>query len=158
MNKLKELEQKYKELGEEIERLKNQGKAWKPEEDDVYYCVYPNGCTEYHTWRDDEYDIGVYEIGNCFETEEEAEAVVEKLKIYTQLKRLAEEINTEPIDWENDKQQKYFIEYDFCCGDLFMGAIYQRQHIGQIYCTNIEFYNIAKEHIGEENLLKLFKE
>lgn len=158
MNRLEELKQKYKELGEEIKKLEKHGEVWKPKEDDIYYCVEPNGRTEYHRWADDEYDVGAYEVGNCFKIREEAELMREKLKIYTQLKRLAEEINTEPVDYENCNLTKYKIVYDYGAKSLDHRVNYNEQHQGAIYSTNSDFLKIAKERIGEENLLKLFKE
>lgn len=96
-------------------------------------------------------------IGNCFKTKAEAEAVLEKIKIYTQLKRLAEEINTEPIDWGNGKQRKYCI---ICNEDNILAKTWdiKIRTVGNVHSTNENFLDIALERIGEENLLKLFKE
>lgn len=158
MDKLQELKKKYKELGEEIERLENQGKVWMPKVNERYWCIIPSGYVDFDTWANNCLDIDRYQIGNCFKTKEEAEKVVEKMEIYTQLKRLAEEINTEPIDWGNSNQTKYKIIYD--CEDKGIrgevNSVLQSQ--GTIYCTNKDFFEMAKKRIGEDRLLKLFKE
>lgn len=158
MNKLEELKQKYKELGEEIEKLEKQGKVWTPAEQEKYWIINTNGEVDWQYWGNDDYDKPRYQLGDCFRTKEEAEAVVEKLKIYTQLKRLAKEINTEPIDWNNEVQHKYEIVYNASTNCLLQLHEANMCTIGQIYCTNFKFLEIAKERIGEENLLKLFKE
>lgn len=160
MEKLQELKKKYKELGEEIERLEKKRDVWKPEKDEEYYVIDPDGDVYSDNWANMDTDELVYEIGNCFKTREEAEKAVEKAKIYTQLKRLAEEENTEPIDWTNEKQTKYYIAYECHPDEHELRECYTLtlKIAGIIYCTNGNFLKIAKERIGEKNLLKLFKE
>lgn len=161
MSKIEELEKQAKAILEEIEKLKSEekeSKAWKPEVNEEYYTIEADGEVLENTWLDEEDDEKLYNMGNYFKTREEAESIVEKAKIYTQLKRLAEEINTEPIDWKNADQRKYEIVYyniAKCLRQLYETTI---QALGQIYCTNDQFLEIALERIGEENLLKLFKE
>lgn len=160
---LSELEKKYKELGEEIERFKKEQskkiKVWKPKEKEPFWLMDSTGDTAFGTWSDSTtIHKTMFELGNCFKTKSEAESVSEKIKIYTKLKRLAEEINTEPIDWKNVVQEKFYIYYD--CDKNKIDAFYYTncKDIGQIYCTNKNFLKTALEQIGEENLLKLFKE
>lgn len=158
MSKLEELEKKYKELGEEIERLKNEGKVWKPKEDEDYWVIEPDGDVFGSNWDDCPQERAMYSMGNCFKTEEEAEAMAEKIKIYTELKRLAEEINTEPIDWGNVNQIKHYIMYDEGEKRFEQYMAFEVYGAGNIYSTNKDFLEIAKQRIGEDRLLKLFKE
>lgn len=53
---------------------------WKPEIDEEYYCLGKDGSVGYNRWDGDHIDRNRLEIGNCFETKEEAERVVEYLK------------------------------------------------------------------------------
>ena len=54
---------------------------WKPEMSQTYYYVVGDGRVYDDTWvNDSAVDNGRFEIGNCFETKEEAEQVVEYLK------------------------------------------------------------------------------
>lgn len=53
---------------------------WKPEERQDYYCVTSDGSVVKDDWSNWCLDDGRFEIGNCFQTEEEAEQVVEYLK------------------------------------------------------------------------------
>ena len=66
----------------------NESIRWKPEMDQKYYYLdsdYGSVCSK--RWNDDRiFDHGRFEIGNCFQTKEEAEKVVEKLKAWKRLK------------------------------------------------------------------------
>ena len=73
-----------------------------------------------------------------------------------QLKDLALRLNEgEKIDWANSNQYKYNIYYE--PGGLATTDAYCYQDIGQIYCLDSNFLNIAKREISEENLKKIFK-
>lgn len=159
MDKLQELEKKYKELGEEIEKLKNQGKVWKPKENERFYTVAGYGSTDSTKYcSKNDFTRGYVEMGNCFKTKTEAEAMKEKIQIYTELKRLAKEINTEPIDWKESNQRKYYILFDEGDKKFHQGMAFECRYAGVVYSTNKDFLEIAKEQIGEDRLLKLFKE
>lgn len=59
----------------------NESTRWKPEMDQKYYCFGSNGFVYSDTWANGSaVDNGRFEIGNCFQTEEEAERVAEYLK------------------------------------------------------------------------------
>ena len=53
---------------------------WKPEENQKYYFLDSNGYVYNNIWAGDSIDRNRSDIGNCFQTEEEAEKVVEYLK------------------------------------------------------------------------------
>lgn len=157
MDKLQELEKKYKELGEEIEKIKKQGKVWKPAEGEQFYYLLSTGSYDSSKYGV-LYTKERYAIGNCFKTVPEVKAVAEKIQIYTELKRLAEEINTEPIDWGNVNQIKHHIMYDEGEKRFEQYMAFEVYGAGNIYSTNKDFLKIAKRRIGEDRLLKLFKE
>ena len=58
----------------------NESTRWKPEARQDYYYVTSDGSVVKDDWRDWSLDNGRFEISNCFQTEEEAERVVEYLK------------------------------------------------------------------------------
>lgn len=105
-----------------------------------------------------DFNVGDYELGNYFQTEEEAKKMLEKVKIYNKLKKLAKRLNNGvEIDWKDDEQEKYWIVYanekdelDYACATVTQGVY-------QIYCLDKNFVDIAKQEIGEENLMKLFE-
>ena len=53
---------------------------WKPKIDQEYYCLGGNSSVIPDDWCDLDIDRNRFETGNCFQTEEEAERVVEYLK------------------------------------------------------------------------------
>ena len=53
---------------------------WKPEHGETYYYTDSIGAVDDYKWTDDPADRLYYESGNCFKTEEEAEAAAEKVK------------------------------------------------------------------------------
>ena len=53
---------------------------WKPKMDQEYYCLGSNSSVIPDDWCDLDIDRNRFETGNCFQTEEEAEKVVEYLK------------------------------------------------------------------------------
>ena len=84
---------------------------------------------------------------------------MDRIKTYYQLKNLAEELNTEEVDWKNISQAKYSIYLDSSKPEkLRQNSLFYSQSMGEIYCTNKNFLDIAKQKIGEENLMNLFKE
>lgn len=99
-----------------------------------------------------------HKIGNCYQTKEEAEKVVEKMKIYTRLKDLALRLNKgREVDWNSSAQAKWHIYYDHNDSLITTISNHSYQDLGQIYCLDSNFLNIAKREIGEKNLRKLFK-
>ena len=172
MNKIEELEKEFENLVNEFEKkledLKKRfdeceksekvNKRWRAERAENYFYI--DGDLLVEEERDFEHDVDNkrYKIHNYFKTQEEAEKVAEKIKIYIELKDLAEELNEgEEIDWENEYQAKYYI---YNCNEnktLECNASYCCEEIGQIYCLNKDFLEIAIERIGEERLLKLFE-
>lgn len=58
----------------------NESTRWKPEADQKYYFSDNDGSVGCNRWDNDRIDCNRFEIGNCFETKEETERVVEYLK------------------------------------------------------------------------------
>lgn len=169
MNEIEKLKEKQEELKRGLEELEIQinelekkeitksGKRWRGVKDRFYWYI-EGDCEVYGEYEtDDDYDNSRYGIGNYFRTKEEAEKAVEKMKIYTRLKDLALRLNEgREVDWDDFKQAKWHIHYNYD-GNLTTIDSHIYQDIGQIYCLNSDFLNIAKQEIGKENLKKLFK-
>ena len=166
MNEIKKLKEKQEELKKEIEKLDTQikeleeqekkCKRWRADVGGTYYCAYSAGIVEWHYDSRDESSTNRYDLGNYFRTEE-AKKMVEKIKIYTRLKDLALRLNKgREVDWNDSAQDKWHIYYDHN-NDLTTTEGHSYQDLGQIYCLNSDFLNIAKQEIGEENLKKLFE-
>lgn len=163
MNNIKELENKIEQLSKELENLKceldieKMNTRWRARNSEAYYYFYSYGKIDKALDYRSEETTNRYNMGNYFRTREEAEKTIEKIKIYTQLKDLALRLNAgEEINWKNYKQAKYSIFYNSEMANLLDGEAYLCQRIGQIYCLDENFLDIAKQEIGKENLIKLF--
>lgn len=154
--KLQELEQKYEELGKEIEKLKNEkkGKRWKPDCGEEYYVgLFGSVCKL--KWNNCPEDNYLYSQGNCFKTRHEAEEHLENLKTKAELRALAEELNgDEVIDWNDGEQWKYCIFYT---SRIASDERCTCQSQGAIYCLDPDFLDKAIKRIGEERLIKMIK-
>lgn len=157
MENLEELKKKYKELGEEIERLENQkkNKRWRANKYETYYYISDQGCTYGGLEANYNIDTFRYKIRNYFKTEEEAQEHLDNINTYYELKDLANELNDgEEIDWNDLNQIKYLISYN---GTLLINETLMIQDILQIYCLDKDFLKIAILRIGQERLENLFK-
>lgn len=161
MNNLEELKKKYEELGKEIERLEKEKscKRWRAEQRQSYYFVDEDGDINSVYDQDDITDRYNFKTRNYFKTEEEAQRHLDNINTYYELMDLAEELNEgEEIDWENLHQIKYSITYDSDDKKIFSISNNVIKNLGQIYCLNKNFFEVAKQKIGEERLESLFKE
>ena len=169
MNEIEKLKEKQEELKREIEELDTQinelekkeitksGKRWRGAKDRFYWYIESDSKVYGGYETDDDYDNARYETGNYFRLKEEAKKVVEKIKIYTQLKDLALRLNQGiKVDWNSSVQAKWHIYYNHNDSLTTIGN-YRYQDLGQIYCLDSNFLNIAKREIGEDNLKKLFE-
>lgn len=95
-----------------------------------------------------------YNLGNYFQTKEEAEFVGKKQLIYQKLKDYALEHNTEEIDWNNLGQFKWFIRYDSNYKEIRYCWTRFSIYINQIYFTSEEIARAAVKEVGEDNIKK----
>ena len=109
----KEFNQLMKQGQELLEKMKEarfadvskKVKRWKPKDGDVYYGVVADGTIKYIIWDNDIVDNGYYKLGNCFETEEEAQKEIDR--------RIAEQELLDMVDAKmSDENCKWLIEYD----------------------------------------------
>jgi hypothetical protein len=84
MKKAKAQEQ-MKKLKKEMEKLqeiidKPESGRWKPEEEAKYYCLLEGRVQSYNFIEKHDGHMRDWEIGNCYKTEEQAQAVVDLKK------------------------------------------------------------------------------
>lgn len=135
---------------------KPKNKVWKPEKDETYYYLYSYGKIEEDTWDNANEDRIRYAIGNCFKTKEEAEFVLEKLKVITELKRYALEHNEGEINW-NPGKRNFYIYYSYSINrtDIDFTTCMRES---TVYFTSREIAQAAIKEIGEERLRKYYFE
>ena len=98
----------------------NESTRWKPEARHDYYCVTSDGSVVKDDWSNWCLDDGRFEIGNCFQTEEEAEKAVERLKAWERLKDAGLKFK----DWNKSNYDRTFcinaeVEHDVAAFDFF---------------------------------------
>src|SRR5574344_1862394 len=146
MDKLEELKKKYKELGEEIERLKEE-QAHKPKYGEDYSFIRYDNEVISNIWYADDIDEARYELGNAFRTQEEAEFRAEQLKVEAKLRRFAR-----PFE---ENEQNVILKYTHDTNKLLTGHHLYSQY-GNIYFASEEIAQKAIDTVGEERIKKYY--
>lgn len=138
-----------------------EGKIWwepKEDEEDLYYII--NDGIDYCFYNDDDTDKFLMAIGNCFQTEEQAKFMIEKLKVIHELEKFAYENNSEEIDWSDVNQAKYHLvgvfgdkgnNYIKICSTFML-----KELPFNIYFISEEIAKKAIETIGEDRIKKYY--
>ena len=131
--------------------------VWKPVVCDLYYYIVDNGSISACYYTEYDNDILRVEVGNCFKTREQAEDVVEKLRVIKQLQDYALANNKEAIDWNNSDQLKYTICYDHEAKRITNGLCSRVQsNPFNIYFTSRKIAQKAIKTIGEDRIKKYY--
>lgn len=139
------------------EVVEEKKKWWKPELDEKYYMICGDGSIDYNNYDFDGADRRIMGIGNCFQTEEQAEFMAEKLKVIHELEKFAFENNEKEIDWNNSKQGKYYFYFDYADMSIVIDSYYICQDTPfNVYFTSEEIARKAIETIGEERIKKYY--
>lgn len=132
-------------------------KKWGSKKGAVYWFITPDGCIDYYSYEDDETDKNFIAIGNCFQTEKQAEFMVEKLKVIHELEKFAYENNEKEIDWNDVNQTKYYLGMFQSDKIIAVFSTYKWCYTPfNIYFTSEEIAKKAIETIGEECLKKYY--
>ena len=128
---MQNLKERINSLEKELAELKKlvgkeDDKIWAPKEDEDFFTILGNGDAV--RCYDDFEKYGSY--GNYFKTREEAEKQAEYNRVMSRFRKYVEAYS-EPLDWDNNEQYKYFvlnkhgeqneIRYD-TCDSLFEDA------------------------------------
>lgn len=109
MSTITELEEKVKELMDEIETLKKQEKIeefeYNFEEFESYFTIGSGGEVYQAMWTNHDLDFERYSQGNVFKTKEEAERERDKRILLTKLRQFRDKCNG---DWEPDFDKDSF--------------------------------------------------
>lgn len=158
---IKQKEEKEKEKIKDIE-VAEDGRIIKinnkQSEKEIFICSSTEGGDRIKVLHPDWLEY-VVEQGLVYATQEARDRAIFKSKIEIKLKNIAERLNKgRKIDWEDKKQIKYnlFYNYEDKKLEYYFGFDYKNQ--GVIYCLDDNFLYVAKKEIGEENLIKYFKE
>ncbi len=129
---------------------KPQSKVWRPREGESYYRMNHAGDVWLGTWTNHKYDIAAYEIGNCFQTEEEAEEKVEELKVKAKWKRLSIESGEEENEWDGINLH-WMCSYSYDSNGSKCISWTSHRYADIYFATKESLKNAIKE-IGEDNV------
>lgn len=128
---------------------------WEPSLGDLYYYINSNGDIKFSYYNTRSIDKRC--IGNFFKTDEEADHMVEKLKVIRELQDFALENNDKNVDWRDNCTSKYFITYDFYDEEISTASYTFRNFLPfNIFFTSKEIAQKAITKIGKERLEKYY--
>lgn len=154
---INDLQNQLEEAQDKLEKLyKNE--RWKPKQGQKYYNINSLGDVNgLGFFEENIYDNLRYDFYNCFKTQEEAEKERNKILIRRKPENIARRLNGDnEIDWNNYIQAKFYIDFNKNKG-LGFGKVIGYKSQGTVYCLSNEFLDIAKEEIGEQELIDYIK-
>ena len=157
---LKEIEKTKLNLANMEKMLKEcKYERWNPKPSQEYYCVDDgNNVRRVNFNTMNAYDRDRIKVYNCFQTREQAETEAEKILVRRQLEDIARRLNKgNKIDWNNDKQFKYYICIDSRDNEIIWDREVRYISQGIVYCLDINFWKVAIQEIGEQRLKAYLK-
>lgn len=152
--KLEELEAKYKELGQEIEKLKiKETSKVFPQVGDYYWFI-PSYSEEvdsskYYGAESDHY---LQSIGNFFQYKEQAIAEYEARKVIAELK------NCNGVKKFEEGECNYCVNVNMNCLDIYVECWNSNINgFGYVYFETKEYAIAAINQVGDERILKAAK-
>ena len=154
MNELEKLKQQLEEISKKIAELeKPKGEIWKPEIGEDYWYITDTGTVADACYDEDNFDNEVFDCGNFFKTEAEAEYQA-KVQKYTNLFRKYVEEHTKPLDWNNVNQCKCYAYYSSYQDAIGFYTEHHKKLQGVIYASEQQILEDAISFVGEENAIK----
>ena len=136
-------------------------KRFKPQDGESFYMVNCDLTIGNFVFdKIDPFHIAFAEIGNVYETEEEAQFVAEKIRVRIDLQRLADAANEaeltatgdDPTVW-NTINNHYYIYWD--CEGEFLDVLFEwDQRADLIYFPSAEAAHDAIEKLGAERIMR----
>jgi hypothetical protein len=159
-NKIEQIQEENLALETALNALKREkeNKKWQPEMDEQYYLITSAGAIDTEMWYGTVEDNFRLSVGNCFQTEAQAEQYRENLKTKAELEALADELNGEEvIDWSNLNQDKYYLIYAVYNNRIGYSTSELCMISGNVYCLDENFKTKAIERIGKQRLIDMIR-
>ena len=147
--KLNELEEKLKE---ELKSKPNKRK--KPAKGIMYWYVGCDNEIGYDYWRDTNVDNNIFNNYNIFLTREETEKAQRVRETENLLRKYIEEHDTVELDWNNTKQEKHYLWFDYRDNQIHVNYCYHFKYPRTIYTSNKQVLLDAVKEIGEERIIE----
>lgn len=137
------------------EKLEEQDtpRPWVPLYGEQYFLIYHNASIGHFPWYNDKTDKHMLSIGNMFRTREDAEFMLERLKVLAELRRLT---NGFVPDWWNGDQEKYVLQYYSEDDEIDIKHYFVLNHGAPVYFQSEEDAKAAVEAIGVDRLKKYY--
>lgn len=130
---------------------------WEPKKDEEYYIICGDGSIDYNNYDCDDADKRIMDIGNCFQTEKQAEFMAEKLRVIHELEKFAFENNEKEIDWNDVNQEKLYLGMNFKIKSIDIFHTCSWIYIPfNVFFTSEEIAEKAIETIGEDRIKKYY--
>lgn len=132
-------------------------KVWKPKKGDKYFFISSRLEVVKFNNQEDSVDKKVINSGNYFKTKEEAQHMVEKLKVIKELQDFAIENRDEEISWEEDSRYKFSIYFDYKWKMIRISwATVAHDSPFNIYFASEKAIHDAIDSIGEDRIKKYY--
>ena len=140
---------------EVVEETKS--KAWKPNIGENYFFITSSLEVNKFTNEGDMVDESIISSYNCFKTEEEAQHMIEKLKVIKELQNFALENRDEEISWDEDSRYKFYIYFDYKWKMIrITWATVSHGSPFNIYFASEKAIHDAIDSIGEDRIKKYY--
>lgn len=132
-------------------------KVWKPKKGDKYFFISSRLEVVKFNNQEDSVDKKVINSGNYFKTKEEAQHMVEKLKVIKELQDFAIENRDEEISWDEDSRYKFSIYFDYKWKTIRISwATVAHDSPFNIYFASEKAIHDAIDSIGEDRIKKYY--
>lgn len=144
-------------LANDWEIVEEKKKYWTPKENEKYFYI--EDCMGVSDDRNVQAPIDYcrFNIGNCFKTKEEAQHMIEKLKVIKELQTFALEDREEEISWNEDSRYKFYFYFDYKWKMIrITWATVAHGSPFNIYFASEKAIHDAIESIGEDRIKKYY--
>lgn len=141
-------EEQVKELG-----IQNKTKMTGWERVDIdkkYFSINEYGDIELCTDERDYFDDNLYNRAIYFSTQEKGNEIDKIQTLWRKIQRFADENNEYKIDWNNIKQEKYLIQYDYEDNMLYWNRSYKSLVLNSVFFTSSSICGRAIEIFEDE--------
>lgn len=132
-------------------------KVWKPNIGENYFFITSSLEVNKFTNEGDMVDESIISSYNCFKTKEEAQHMIEKLKVIKELQTFALENREEEISWNEDSRYKFYFYFDYKWKMIrITWATVSHGSPFNIYFASEKAIHDAIESIGEDRIKKYY--
>lgn len=151
-----ELKERLNKLEKMYNSFNPPNKRWRAGKGNNYYYIGDNGTWYISTDNYNDKDDARYELGNYFETREQAEFEAERLKVIAELKGYATPVNE--FNWSSNFEIKYvlIVEDNKEGNSILVVDDWRTYQFSDLCFASEEVAKSAIESVGEERIMKYY--